>query len=100
MAVFRSVLVGAACMLFALALQAAPRPDQVPSPPSSPTVATTVPNALQTAMRQVWEVSPQVQAARAELDAARARAQAAAQPLYNPSLDLSAENADVNRRTA
>src|SRR5690625_2985753 len=100
MAVFRTVLVGTACSLFALALHAAPRPDQIPPNPSSTTVATTAPGALQTAMRRVWEASPQVQAARAELDAARARAQAAAQPLYNPSLDLSAENADVNRRTA
>jgi cobalt-zinc-cadmium efflux system outer membrane protein len=41
-----------------------------------------------------------VQAARADLDAAQARARAAAQPLYNPSLSLDAENADANRRTA
>ncbi|WP_426689065.1 TolC family protein [Rhodanobacter ginsengiterrae] len=51
-------------------------------------------------MRRIWQVSPEVQAARADLDAARARARAAAQPLYNPLLSFDAENADVNRRTA
>ncbi|KRE89225.1 transporter [Frateuria sp. Soil773] len=51
-------------------------------------------------MRRVWAASPDVQAARAGLAAAQARAQAAAQPLYNPSLSLEAENADVDRRTA
>ncbi|MCE5232299.1 MAG: TolC family protein [Mizugakiibacter sp.] len=51
-------------------------------------------------MQRVWQVSPEVQASRADRDAARARARAAAQPLYNPSITLDAENADVNRRTA
>lgn len=100
MAVLRLVPVGAACLLSALALHAAPQPDQSLSPSSTTAVAITAPGALQVAMRRVWDASPQVQAARAELDAARARAQAAAQSLYNPSLDLAAENADVDRRTA
>ncbi|HMH69160.1 MAG TPA: TolC family protein, partial [Pinirhizobacter sp.] len=51
-------------------------------------------------MQSIWLSSPEVDAARAQLDAARARARAAAQPLYNPSVALEAENADVNRRTA
>jgi cobalt-zinc-cadmium efflux system outer membrane protein len=51
-------------------------------------------------VRRVWQASPEIQAAQADLEAARARARAAAQPLYNPSLSLDAENADVNRRTA
>jgi cobalt-zinc-cadmium efflux system outer membrane protein len=55
---------------------------------------------LQSALRQVWETSPRVQAARAGLDAVRARARAAAQPFYNPELAFGAENADVDRRTA
>jgi cobalt-zinc-cadmium efflux system outer membrane protein len=100
MAVLRLVPVGAACLLSALALHAAPRSDQSSSSPSITALAVPAPGALQVAMRRVWDTSPQVQAARAELDAARARAQAAAQPLYNPSLDLAAENADVDRRTA
>ncbi|EIL94169.1 Outer membrane protein, probably efflux family protein [Rhodanobacter sp. 115] len=51
-------------------------------------------------MRRIWQASPEVQVARADLDATQARARAAAQPLNNPSLSLDAENADVNRRTA
>jgi cobalt-zinc-cadmium efflux system outer membrane protein len=51
-------------------------------------------------IRALWTTNPDVQAARAELDAAYARARAADQPLYNPALALEAENADVDRRTA
>jgi cobalt-zinc-cadmium efflux system outer membrane protein len=51
-------------------------------------------------IRALWTANPDVQAARAELDAAYARARAADQPLYNPALALEAENADVDRRTA
>lgn len=51
-------------------------------------------------VRALWMTSPDVQAARADLDAANARARAADQPLYNPALALDAENADVDRRTA
>jgi len=84
MSVFRAVPLGAVCWLFAVVASAAP-------------VAT---SPLQSAVRAVWEFSPEVQATRADLEAARARARAAAQPLYNPQLSLDAENADVNRRTA
>lgn len=96
MSVFRSVPAGAACMLFAAALGATPRPDQTPVPPS----ASVAPEPLQAAVRRLWDSSPDVQAARAQLDAARARADAAARPLYNPTLVLDAEDADVDRRTA
>ena len=51
-------------------------------------------------VRALWMTNPDVQAARADLDAAHARARAADQPLYNPALTLDAENADVDRRTA
>ncbi|WP_225427851.1 TolC family protein [Dyella tabacisoli] len=54
---------------------------------------------LTRAVRALWTGNPEVQVARAELEAARARARAAHQPLYNPSLELAAENADVDRRT-
>jgi len=84
MSVFRTVPLGAVCLLFAVVASAAP-------------VAT---SPLQSAVRAVWESSPEVQAARAELEAARAHARAAAQPLYNPQLSFDAENADVDRRTA
>ena len=95
MSVFRSVPLGAACLLYAAVLGAAPQSDSPPAPP-----AFAAPAPLQVAVRLVWESTPEVEAARAELEAARARARAAAQPLYNPSLALDAENADVDRRTA
>ena len=84
MSAFRAVPLGAVCLLYAAVASAAP----------------VVGSPLQSAVRVVWNTSPEVQAAQAELEAARARARAAAQPLYNPELSLDAENADVNRRTA
>ncbi|HET6912382.1 MAG TPA: TolC family protein [Rhodanobacteraceae bacterium] len=54
---------------------------------------------MRAAAQEIWNKSPEVQAAAAELEAARARARAAARPVYNPSLTADAENADVNRRT-
>jgi cobalt-zinc-cadmium efflux system outer membrane protein len=55
--------------------------------------------SLRSAVLEIWNKSPEVQAAAAELEAARARARAAARPVYNPSLTADAENADLNRRT-
>jgi cobalt-zinc-cadmium efflux system outer membrane protein len=95
MSVQRSVPIGAVCLLYAAMLGAAPVSL------SSPTVAALpASSSLQDAVRRIWQASPEVHAAQADLDASRARARAAAQPLYNPSLSLDAENADVNRRTA
>lgn len=94
MFVFRAALLGAACVLYAGAAGAMPARPAIDHPPAS------VAPSLQQAIRAVWETSPDVQAARADLRAAEARARAAAQPLYNPTLSLDAENADVNRRTA
>ncbi|MBS0556731.1 MAG: TolC family protein [Proteobacteria bacterium] len=56
-------------------------------------------SALRDALHALWQDSPQIRAARAELEAARARERAAQQPLYNPTLSLDAENADVDRRS-
>ena len=98
MSVLRSVPIGAVCLLYAAMLSAAPVSH--PSPPVVATAPSLASSPLQEAVRRIWQASPEVQAARADLDAARARARAAAQPLYNPSLSLDAENADVNRRTA
>lgn len=81
MSIYRVALIGAACLLCAMAAGA------------------TTPS-LRDDVRSLWDNNPEVQAARADLEAARARARAAAQPLYNPSVALDAENADVNRRTA
>ena len=98
MSVPRSVPIGAVCLLYAAMLSAAPHSD--PSPTAVVLPTTRASPLLQDAVRRVWETSPEVQAARADLAAAQARARAAAQPMYNPSLSLEAEGADVDRRTA
>ncbi|QDE39452.1 TolC family protein [Luteibacter pinisoli] len=67
---------------------------------ASASASTPPPPALQAAVREWWARSPQVEAASAALRAAQARATAAAQPVYNPTLQLEGENADVDRRTA
>ncbi|MET3650813.1 cobalt-zinc-cadmium efflux system outer membrane protein [Dyella japonica] len=91
MSVLRAALIGAACVFHvarAMALPGEAEAAPVAAPP------------IRSAVQRVWEASPEVQAARADVDAARARVRAAAQPVYNPSLSLDAENADVDRRTA
>ena len=57
------------------------------------------PPALRDAVRDVWQRNPAVRAADARLDAAQAHTQAAGRPLYNPDLELTAENADVDTRS-
>jgi cobalt-zinc-cadmium efflux system outer membrane protein len=84
---------GAVCVFLAATVSASPYQGDPPP-------ALTPPPALQSALRDLWAKSPQVQVADAELRAAQARARAAAQPLYNPSVQLEGENADVDRRTA
>lgn len=96
MPVLRSVPLGAV-LLFASALGATPSTPWPQIPVATPTIAASP--RLRDALARVWKASPEVEAARAGLDAARARALAAAQPTYNPSLSLEAENADVDRRT-
>ncbi|MBB3228252.1 cobalt-zinc-cadmium efflux system outer membrane protein [Luteibacter sp. Sphag1AF] len=81
-----------ACALFAAAASASTDHGDIPLSMASPP-------ALRQAIVELWAGSPDVQAAGAELRAAQASASAAAQPLYNPSLQLEGENADVNRRT-
>jgi cobalt-zinc-cadmium efflux system outer membrane protein len=92
MFLLRAASWGAVCVFLAATVSASPF-QAVPTP-------LTPPPALQSALREVWARSPQVQVADAELRAAQARARAAAQPLYNPSVQLEGENADVDRRTA
>jgi len=57
------------------------------------------PSPVTQALRRVWQHSPALQAAEAKLAAAEARADSAARPIYNPDLELTAENADVNTRS-
>lgn len=94
MSFLRTALAGAVCLLSVGILQALPAEYTAAAPADTPSPS------LQQAVRSVWSSSPEIQAARADLDAARARARAAAQPIYNPTLAIDAENADVNRRTA
>jgi len=95
MLLFRTVPFGAACLFFAAGVCAQPVPSSLPGTAA----VTTIPPLLKSAVLAVWKDSPDVQAGRAELEAARARARAAEQPIYNPALELDAENADVDRRT-
>ncbi|HMM58212.1 MAG TPA: TolC family protein [Rudaea sp.] len=94
MLLLRSALVCAASVFSVAAFAASP------TPLGSPASIGVISPALRDAVRATWEASPEVQAARAERDAASARARAADQPLYNPTLSVDAENADVDRRTA
>ena len=55
--------------------------------------------ALRDEVRAVLARNPAVRAADARLDASEARSQAAGRPLYNPELELTAENADVDTRS-
>lgn len=92
MLVLRAALIGAACLLCAANAAALPFDRD--------TSSTAAGTPLGDAVKLVWAANPDVQAARAELEAAQARVRAADQPVYNPSLSLDAENADVDRRTA
>lgn len=65
--------------------------------PSEPLVA--APPAVLAAVREMWSRNPAVLAAEARVAAAQAQQQGAARPLYNPELELSAENADVDTRS-
>jgi cobalt-zinc-cadmium efflux system outer membrane protein len=82
----RTALSGAVCVCLCVGAHA------------SPIAAAPLP--LRARIHELWARNPHVQAAEAELLAARARTRAAAQPVYNPSLSLEGENADVDRRTA
>ncbi len=55
--------------------------------------------ALRTFMERVWQESPAMQGAEASLEAARARAEGASQPLYNPDLAIDAERSDITTAT-
>jgi len=54
------------------------------------------PQRLSAFIQQIWQQHPEIAAAQARLEAARAQAEAAGQPLYNPELELDAEKTDIN----
>lgn len=56
--------------------------------PSTPSLA---PAGLQQALNAAWQEHPSARVTEATLAAARARAEAAGRPLYNPALELSAD---------
>ncbi len=91
MSFWRTAPWGAVCVFFVATVSAVPYQDDAAVLPSP---------AVETAVRNVWSKSPRLQVAEAELRAAQARARAADQPIYNPSVQLEGENADVDRRTA
>ena len=86
---WRARLFVVAC-LFATTFAAAGAPS---------TLEDSAPPALRDAVRDVWSRNPAVQSAQARVDAAQAQATAAGRPVYNPDLELAAENADVNTRS-
>jgi len=88
---------GVLCALASVGLGAAPAYAQTAI--AAEAAGSHAPVEVERAVRTLWSASPEVRAARAELEAASARARAAGQPLYNPELAISAENADVDRRT-
>jgi len=59
----------------------------------------TASSALSTFARQILRSHPRVQAAQAEVDAARARERAAGRALYNPELDAEYEDSEVRTRS-
>ncbi|RUL79041.1 TolC family protein [Dyella choica] len=99
MAFLRRAPTGAVCLLCVLLPVVTSAPACFASTSSAASGIDTA-AAWREPVRALWMTSPDVQAARADLEAARARARAADQPLYNPVLAIDAENADVNRRTA
>ena len=88
----RTAPVGALCVLLA-APTIAHATNGTPSS-SAP------PPAVTAAVRDLWTSHPRIAAADARVRAASERASSAARPVYNPSLQLDGENADVDRRTA
>jgi cobalt-zinc-cadmium efflux system outer membrane protein len=61
---------------------------------------TTVLKNLSSFLYHLERQHPRLKASQAELDAAKARSRAAAQPLYNPEIELDAEQVGFNRNRA
>ncbi len=81
----RAIVIGVALGLLAVAAVAAPSTvDPAPEP-------------LRAALRRAWQQHPTHRATEAELAAARARLDAAGRPLYNPQVELDAEEEGPDR---
>lgn len=57
------------------------------------------PTALRQALHSAWQSHPTARATEATLAAARARADAASRPLYNPEIELAADDEGTDRTT-
>lgn len=64
-----------------------------------PASEVSAPQALASFANRILQAHPRVQAAQAELDAARARERGASRALYNPELDAEYEDGDVRTRS-
>lgn len=72
--------------------------------PIAPAVAadpgiTPAPESIRAALQSAWQRHPEYRATRAQLAAARARLDAAGQPLYNPELELASDDEGPDRTT-
>lgn len=81
--------IGMGWLLASLALPVAAKPPVTPLAPAP----------LRDALRAAWQNHPTARATEATLAAARARADAASQPIYNPEVDLDAEKEGDARTT-
>lgn len=88
----RTVPFGALCAWLLACAPVSASAMTAPPPPD-------LPAGTRARIEQVWRDNPLVQGAEAELRAARERSRASARPVYNPALQLEAEDADVDRRT-
>jgi len=85
------------CVCLALPAWAVITPEFKDTPLSISTNAVRkVDPSLQTFIQKVWTESPAVQGAQAAVEAARARAEGAGRPIYNPDLALDTERTDIN----
>lgn len=85
------VLLAVTAVLLPIATPAADLGTSSTDAPASP--------ALNAFAQQILQAHPLVQAAQAELDAARARERAAGRALYNPELDAEYEDGEVRTRS-
>jgi cobalt-zinc-cadmium efflux system outer membrane protein len=66
---------------------------------ATPPALSTAPPALRQALQSAWQGHPAARVTEATLEAARARAEAASRPLYNPELELESADEGEERTT-
>ena len=83
-------------LLGCLMVSAVEAADSMDGGARSATPPDSAPNNLAAFVHKVLDENPAWQAARSAVAAAQARARAAGRPLYNPTLEIEAENSDSN----